>query len=89
MTSSVVVGGGNRLFRGKAFSDLFLTFNLMISKLIARSARLARPTNALRRGGHGTPSYNEPGGYLFAEKVNYHTPYLESDKKESIYRQHQ
>jgi hypothetical protein len=41
----------------------------MISKLLARSTRLARPTNALRRGGHGTPSYNEPGGYLFGEKV--------------------
>ncbi|GAA5798212.1 ESSS subunit of NADH:ubiquinone oxidoreductase [Helicostylum pulchrum] len=41
----------------------------MISKIIARSTRLARPTNVLRRGGHGTPSYNEPGGYLFSEKV--------------------
>lgn len=41
----------------------------MISKIIARSTRLARPTNALRRGGHGTPSYNEPGGFLFSEKV--------------------
>jgi hypothetical protein len=41
----------------------------MISKIIARSTRLARPTNILRRGGHGPVSYNEPGGYLFAEKV--------------------
>jgi hypothetical protein len=44
----------------------------MISKLLARSTRLARPTNVLRRAGHGTPSYNEPGGYLFAEKVKIH-----------------
>ncbi|KAI9475492.1 MAG: ESSS subunit of NADH:ubiquinone oxidoreductase-domain-containing protein [Benjaminiella poitrasii] len=42
----------------------------MITKILSRSARLsttARPM--LRRGGHGTPSYNEPGGYLFNEKV--------------------
>lgn len=41
----------------------------MLTKILARSTRLARPTNVLRRGGHGTPSYNEPGGYLFNEKV--------------------
>lgn len=40
----------------------------MISKILARSTRLARP-NMLQRGGHGPVSYNEPGGYLFAEKV--------------------
>lgn len=45
----------------------------MFTKILARSTRLARPTNVLRRGGHGTPSYNEPGGYLFNEKVNYKT----------------
>jgi hypothetical protein len=44
----------------------------MFSSVIARSTRLARPTTFLRRGGHGTPSYNEPGGYLFSEKVQYH-----------------
>ncbi|CAO0796632.1 unnamed protein product [Mucor circinelloides] len=41
----------------------------MFTKILARSTRLARPTNVLRRGGHGTPSYNEPGGYLFNEKT--------------------
>lgn len=46
----------------------------MISKIIARSTRLARPANALRRGGHGTPSYNEPGGFLFSEKVKLQPP---------------
>lgn len=40
----------------------------MISKIIARSTRLARP-NMIRRGGHGPVSYNEPGGHLFGEKV--------------------
>ncbi|KAI8367953.1 ESSS subunit of NADH:ubiquinone oxidoreductase [Choanephora cucurbitarum] len=41
----------------------------MIAQVLARSTRLARPTNVLRRGGHGPVSYNEPGGYLFNEKV--------------------
>ncbi|KAG2196795.1 hypothetical protein INT46_006296 [Mucor plumbeus] len=41
----------------------------MFTKILARSTRLARPTNFVRRGGHGTPSYNEPGGYLFNEKT--------------------
>ena len=41
----------------------------MIAQVLARSTRLARPTNMLRRGGHGPVSYNEPGGYLFNEKV--------------------
>lgn len=45
----------------------------MFTKILARSTRLARPTNFVRRGGHGTPSYNEPGGYLFNEKVNIKT----------------
>ncbi|CAO3622112.1 unnamed protein product [Mucor hiemalis] len=40
----------------------------MISKIIARSTRLARP-NMIRRGGHGPVSYNEPGGHLFGEKA--------------------
>lgn len=78
MTSSVRFLEGEKLFRGKIFGltkkkkKVILSLHSMISKLLARSARLARPTNALRRGGHGTPSYNEPGGYLFAEKVNIH-----------------
>ncbi|KAI8642154.1 ESSS subunit of NADH:ubiquinone oxidoreductase-domain-containing protein [Parasitella parasitica] len=40
----------------------------MFTKILARSTRLARPS-FVHRGGHGTPSYNEPGGYLFNEKV--------------------
>ncbi|KAI8979938.1 hypothetical protein BDB01DRAFT_798139 [Pilobolus umbonatus] len=40
----------------------------MLPRVISRSSRLARPT-FIRRGGHGTPSYNEPGGYLFNEKT--------------------
>ncbi|KAG1173253.1 hypothetical protein G6F70_005757 [Rhizopus microsporus] len=41
----------------------------MFSRVIARSSRLSCRPAFIRRGGHGTPSYNEPGGYLFNEKV--------------------
>ncbi|KAG1443897.1 hypothetical protein G6F56_010504 [Rhizopus delemar] len=42
----------------------------MFSRIITRSPRLTRPS-FIRRGGHGTPSYNEPSGYLFNEKTAY------------------
>ena len=40
----------------------------MLARAFARSARLTRPT-MMRRGGGGAPEVNEPGGYLFNEKV--------------------
>lgn len=45
----------------------------MFSRVIARSSRLSCRPAFIRRGGHGTPSYNEPGGYLFNEKVHTYT----------------
>ncbi|KAI9031519.1 hypothetical protein CLU79DRAFT_728893 [Phycomyces nitens] len=39
----------------------------MFARIFTRSTRLARPT-IMRRGGHGTPQWNEPGGYFFSEK---------------------
>lgn len=44
----------------------------MFARAISRSARLStRPTLLRRGGGHGTPQWNEPGGYLFNEKVHF------------------
>jgi hypothetical protein len=39
----------------------------MFARAFARSSAFKRA--AIRRGGHGPASYNEPGGYLFNEKV--------------------
>lgn len=44
----------------------------MLARAFARSARLTRPT-IMRRGGGGAPEVNEPGGYLFNEKVFSHS----------------
>lgn len=44
----------------------------MLARAFARSARLTRPT-LMRRGGGGAPEVNEPGGYLFNEKVFSHS----------------
>ncbi|KAI8145303.1 hypothetical protein BJV82DRAFT_643659 [Fennellomyces sp. T-0311] len=41
----------------------------MLARAFARSSRLTRPTLMRRGGGHGTPQWNEPGGYLFSEKT--------------------
>ncbi|KAH8556097.1 ESSS subunit of NADH:ubiquinone oxidoreductase [Umbelopsis sp. PMI_123] len=38
----------------------------MFARAFARSSAFKRA--AIRRGGHGPASYNEPGGYLFNEK---------------------
>lgn len=41
----------------------------MFARAFARSSAFKRA--AIRRGGHGPASYNEPGGYLFNEKVSF------------------
>jgi hypothetical protein len=48
--------------------SLTLPHSQMIARLLNRSTRLARP-NMMRRGGGGGMPINEPGGYLFNEKV--------------------
>lgn len=40
----------------------------MFARVLNRSTRLARP-HMMRRGGGGGMPINEPGGYLFNEKV--------------------
>lgn len=45
----------------------------MFARAFARSSAFKRA--AIRRGGGGPASYNEPGGYLFNEKVYITTVY--------------
>lgn len=49
---------------------------IMLARVFSRSARLTRPSLMRRGGGGGTP-INEPGGYLFNEKVIYFLIYIQ------------